>query len=214
MSSDLLPAELQELIPQQNAAKEFVGASESSFIGVPTLKFLSSSSEIVKSGEAPANSFQIQSKDNVKNLGKEVDALLICVRATAMGLNGDSYEFDHDPDSEKFAAVMKKADDNTKDAQGNKINKGFAYGPEVLVYLPESNSLATFWASSISARNEARDVLAKNMGKAVRFSNRQIKPKNGNKYYIFTATESSVPITIPSEKMEEVKNVITQFLKK
>lgn len=204
-----LPADLANLVVQQQADVETWGKG-SDFVSIPTLKFLNSGTDVVKRGDVPANSYSLTLNRDSKpvNLGKEVDAVLLAVRVSAADFSGDKAVIIHDQKDARWAEIEEKASSKVRE-----VSKNYAYGPEVLMYLPEKDCFASFWCSNASARNEARNTLKPNLGKTVTLSGKIITSKE-NTWGCFTATESKVPANIPEERLEEAKKILESFLKK
>lgn len=85
--------------------------------------------------------------DQINDLGVSVDVVILAYRAKALDTSGDTVINNHDADSEIFHAIRDKS--AVKDS-------GCMYGPEFLVYVPSTGVFATYFASSKTARREAK----------------------------------------------------------
>lgn len=176
-----------------------VVVSGSAFL--PRLQLFIAASELVKNGNFPMNHYGlVASKDQVEDLGKEVDVLLLSWRPRALDASDKSnIRASSDVNSDLFKEIQ----ENSKET-----NSGCMYGPEYLVWVPNREKFATVLFGSISARNEARNVhpLIK---KPCTFKSRLIKtPKYS--WQSMIVTPCSTPFMIPTEDI--IREVIGEFL--
>jgi hypothetical protein len=171
---DLIKLETQE-VPQLPAALE------GSTFYFPRVSISSANSKTFTEFNVPLGHWALTNRESV-DLGPEIDALVIAVRGKAMRFG--SMVINYEPDSETFKQIM--AESTVKDS-------GSVYGPEYLLYLA-GQSFATYFCSSVSARNESPEI-RKHMYKAVTLKSRLItKPY---RYFVPIASECPTFSEIP-----------------
>jgi len=151
MSTDLTLANIYE-IEKQQADKDFDIVVSNNYL--PRLQLMTAASDIVKKGDFPSNHYALVTGGNMLDLGKTVDCKIIAMRYKAMSLGEDTL-VSFDPAEKLFEEIMARA---SQDGTGN------MYGPEFLVYIPDSNKFATFFMASKTARNESgavKDLIGK-----------------------------------------------------
>jgi len=131
---------------------DFGGIAGSRAGFLPRLQLFTSNSEPVKKGEIGVAHYGIiKGKDTLIDLGKSVVVIPLAWRAKAMFVKSDPVLAYHNPKSEQFQEIKKKADADS--------NSGNMYGPEFLLWHEEHGYL-TFFMGSKTARNEAPAIRA------------------------------------------------------
>lgn len=162
----LIPLEDNEI--QQFSEKSFDELTRNNSGFFPRLQLMTSASEKCKVGDFPANHYAFVDGEDYKQLGKEVDVVVVLWRPKAIS-TGDPLIITHKKESALFQDIVERS---------SQPDSGCMYGPEFLVWVPEVKKFATFFMGSKSARNEAKPVLAL-LGKAATFSSKQAKsPKH------------------------------------
>ena len=85
--------------------------------------------------------------DVITDLGVSTDVIVLAYRPKALDTSGDTVINNHDATSEVYAAIREKS--KVKDSR-------CMYGPEFLVFVPSEKIFATYFASSKTARREAK----------------------------------------------------------
>lgn len=128
--------------------EDFAIASTSGAEFLPRIQLMSSNSEKCKAGEFPVNNFALIDGEEYKDIGKEVDAVLITRRPKAIEF-GEQPLSSYDPRSELFESISARAAEK---------DSGCMYGTEYLLWLPAQKVFATFFYGSASARRECKTV--------------------------------------------------------
>ena len=165
-------------------------ASSGSYL--PRFQFYSSSSEIVKSGEFPQNHYGlVKGKDDVTDLGKDVEVVPVAVRAKALDLRtGDVLSY-FDFKSEQFQTVLALSD--VKDSK-------CMAGTEFLFWIPSESEFCTFFAYNKSSKQEAGKLRAM-INKPVTMKSVFVK-RPENSFQAIKAIESSlVPENLPEQEL-------------
>lgn len=93
----------------------------------------------------------IRSKDEIEDLGEEVEMVVCAGRPKALQ-TGDVIISIFEPDSDEFKRIQSES--KNKDS-------GCMYGPEYLVWLPNQDTFATLFMCNPTARREAGSVHAR-----------------------------------------------------
>lgn len=124
-------------------------ASASSFL--PRVQLFGGNSDACKEGRIPIGQYGlVAGKDDLEILGPEVDVLVLAGRAKALQ-TGSSIISVYDHNDPVFKQIQ--ADSDVKDS-------GAMFGPEYLLWVPQSDSYATFFMSSKTARRESKAIHA------------------------------------------------------
>lgn len=191
-----------ELIPVNEAAAANEGAllevsTAADFL--PRLQLFGGSSDAVKEGKIGVGRYGlVRSKDQIEDLGAEVNGLICAGRAKALDVSGENAITSYDPKSDIFKAIQ---------AGSAEENSRKMFGPEFLVYIPAVQSYATFFMSSPTSRREAPAVLAR-MRKAATLKAQLINGKK-HKWHGPVITPCSTPFDLPSP--ESLQDEITKF---
>ncbi len=117
---------------------------------LPRLMLYGGSSNVVKAGDFAANHYGLtRTKDDIVDLGEEVDLLILSWRPKAMRIDGDDITSLFDKTDPEFERI--KVESMDKDS-------GCMWGPEFLVYLVKQGEFATFFMNSKSQRISAKQV--------------------------------------------------------
>lgn len=162
---------------------------------LPRVQLMTSSSEKCKAGEFPINNFAFIAGQNYKDLGKEVDVLVIHWRPKAVDMSGEVILSSYDGNSDLFQKIMTKAD--VKDSK-------CMFGPEFLIYVPGERKFATFFMGSKSARKEAPGIKAL-LKNACTLKNKKIEWKTYTWFAPF-GVPCNTPFELPTNEaiMEEL----------
>lgn len=90
-------------------------------------------------------------KNDAIDLGQEIDIMFIAWRPLAMNFNEAKPRGTTDRHSEEFKDWRARAEDRNPD-----VKRGFQWGYEALVWLPEQGAFATFWLNNPSLRRFGR----------------------------------------------------------
>ncbi len=117
---------------------------------LPRLQLFGASSGIVKSGQFPmAHYGLVVQKDQIEDLGKEVDVICYARRFKAMDVGGSEMISNFSPDSETFKRIKEMSTEK---------DSGCMVGNEFLIWLPEKEMFATFYAANASSKQEAPKI--------------------------------------------------------
>lgn len=120
---------------------------------LPRFQVCGGNTEIVKEGKMPVGTYGlIYDKNRAVDLGKEIDILVIGMRAKALRIpkegNPMSYFNREHPEFKKIQADSKLP------------NSGCMFGMEFLIWLPVQQEFATLFLGTMSARKETPSLLA------------------------------------------------------
>jgi hypothetical protein len=131
-------------IPAVYTAEDFDLATKTGDY-LPRLQLLTSASEVCKSGDFPVNHFAIIQGQNNKDLGESVNVLVLAWRPKALEM-GEEVISIFDTKNTEFTRIQ---------ALSAEKDSRCMYGPEFLVWVPDSHEFATFFMGSKSMRREA-----------------------------------------------------------
>ncbi len=168
---------------------------------LPRLQLFISASEMVKNEKIAMNHYGlVTGKDQVEDLGREVDVLLISWRPRALDASDKSnIRASSDINSNLFQEIREKS---------GETNSGCMFGPEYLLYIPKKPKFATVLFGSKSARNEARNA-QQYIGGPCTFKSRLIKTTEYS-WQAMLLTACSTPFDIPDE--QTMTDVANEFL--
>ena len=115
---------------------------------LPRIQLMTANAAKCKEGSFPTNHYALVENQSYKDLGGNVDVLIICFRPKALEI-GDGVVASHDTESELFGQIVERA---------SQPDSGCMYGPEFLVWIPSEKRFATFFMGSKSARRESPAV--------------------------------------------------------
>jgi hypothetical protein len=174
-------------------------AGSSAFL--PRVQLFGSSSDAAKEGKIPvAHWGLVRGKDQLEDLGKEFNCLVITGRVKALDLSGEQIVTSYDHKSDTFKSIQERSATSESKCM---------YGPEFLIYVPDSKTYATVFLSSKTARGEARSLHAR-LRKAATFKSQLIEGKRF-KWHGPVFTPCSTPFDLPP--VEEIKEQADKFLK-
>jgi hypothetical protein len=167
----------------------------------PRLQLFGGNSDMVKEGKIPiAHYGLVTGKDDIKDLGDEVDLIPVRMRFKAVRIGGEEGAVNYfDPKSEEFKKIV--SDSETQ-------NSGCMYGPEFLVWLPDDQKFATYFLNSASARREA-PALRGLINQAATLKAKLVKTKK-YKWHAPQVVACSTPLDAPSEA--ELIEEVTRFV--
>lgn len=167
---------------------------------LPRLQLFGSSSDAVKEGKiGVAHWGVVRGKDQLEDLGKETDILVIAGRAKALDIAQDTAVTSYDRNSDTFKDIASRSS-----AQGSKC----MFGPEFLVYIPASKTYATLFLCSPTARRETRPLHSR-LGKAATCKSHLIEGKKF-KWHGPVFVPCTTPFDIPP--VDEITAEATKFL--
>lgn len=148
---------------------------------IPNLKLCSFNSSEVKEGKIAAGRYAlVRTKDSpIGDLGDEVEAAVLGVRALALDTKGDLVKsYDHNSDT--FKSIQNRAD--------NETDSGCMYGPEFLLWVP-GQGFTIFFCGNATLRTIGKDLRAR-IGSAATLKTRLIK-KGKNSWHGAVVTDCS-----------------------
>lgn len=187
MSTGLVPV-------SQNARQDRAMAVAAAVDYLPRIKLCQGQSKEVgrKKVKSPGNFALIKTKEDIEDLGDEVEIVICAGRPKAMS-TGDTIISIFEDDSPEFKRIQ--ADSKVKDS-------GCFYGPEYLVYLPSHECFATLFLNNPTARREAGAFHAR-LGNAALLVSNFIEPE-GSKYSWYGPQCKDLTTPIPNLPASEV----------
>lgn len=174
-------------------------ATSSDFL--PRLQLFGSNSELVKRGKIPmAHWGVVIQKDQLEDLGEQVDCLPLSWRPKAMRLRneGEAPLSYFNPKSGDFLTVQEESEIQ---------DSGCSFGPEYLVYLPAVKRYATYFMNTKTARNQATELRAL-IGRGATLKVKLIEaPKYSWHGPVVTVCQTK--FEVPS--LEDMKKVLEKF---
>lgn len=164
---------------------------------LPRLQLMTSNSEPCKGGKFPINHYAVVEGQNFADLGETVDILVIAWRPKAIEI-GDEIITIHDPKHDEFKRIQAKSEEP---------NSGCMYGPEYLVWIPQSKQFVTYFMGSKSARRESPALRAL-LHNAATLKSHEVKTSKYT-WYAPTVTQCSTPFDLP--EAEEIKKQVEKF---
>lgn len=191
-----LTTELATNLPSKYDDDAFSKMASTGFL--PRLQLMTSNSEACKSGEFPTNHYaQVNDSQNL-DLGKSVDCLILSWRPKALDMNGEDIVASFDPESDSYADIQKRSEEP---------NSGCMWGPEFLVYIPQTKAFATFFMGSKSARRVAPAVKGL-MYKAATLDSKKVETTKFT-WFVPDVTPCQSPFDAPD--MDEIKEQVEKF---
>lgn len=188
-----------DLMPTMSSGDLAAVTSSGDFLA--RLQLFGGNSDACKKGQIPiAHYGLVTGKDNVEDLGKEVDVIVICGRPKALRIcDDDSIITKHDPNDEEFKKIAE--DSNVQDS-------GCMYGPDFVVYIPSIGKFATFFMSSKTARRVAPAVHAR-LRKAATLKAELIETKKYS-WHGPVVVPCSAPMVTPSN--DDIQAAVKKFM--
>lgn len=191
----MLPDDMKAMAPKYGNAEALERMSAGAFL--PRIQHLQAQSKIVTRMKIPAGSFvAVKGKDTlIKSYPDKIEMLVINWRPKAMkfGADGKGVAF-YNPKTDAFAAVEREACKKPRP-------KGYLYGPEYLIYLPDVNEICTFHFSTPTMRNRSLEMVAQ-IGKPTSVLSQFIQ-SGGNEWYGPDIHAASSPIGLPDQGSDE-----------
>lgn len=118
---------------------------------LPRLALYGGSTSAVKSGQFPMNHWGlVEQKDEIIDLGKEVEIIPLAVRFKALSTNGEVLSY-YNPSTDTFNKVKELS--KVKDS-------GCMAGVEFLLWLTEHGKFCTYFCYNVSSKQEAGKIRA------------------------------------------------------
>lgn len=174
---------------------------------LPALTLFTATSEPVKDGKIGMNCYGLRrSGDDIDELGKEVDIVVLNKRPKALDLTDKSnIRTSFDPQSDLFNEIMGKAKaPKTKATEHLRC----MFGYEFLVWVPDRKEFAAFFMGSATARNEARKVVDR-LGQKATLKSKKIE-NSQNTWYGPVCLPCSALFDLPDP--DESRRVQEEFL--
>lgn len=187
-----------EALPPQVYNEEDFLLSTKSGDWLPRLQLMTSNSDICKEGKFPVNHYSLIQSQNNRDMGTDVDVLVIAWRPKAIEM-GDEVITVFDTKHPEFIRIQEKSTEQ---------NSGCMFGPEFLVYIPTIKEFATFFMGSKSTRREAPGVKAR-MLKGGTLKSHLVKTAKFT-WQVPICVPCTTPFEIPEEN--EIKEQATKFL--
>lgn len=186
-NNSLIPAEALGLSKFVDEKQFDTMVKSTSFL--PRLQLGGATSDIVKQRKCQMGNFAIvKGKDDVTDIGDSFVGLVVSYLLKAVDISDRKNIVSvYNPNDEEFTRIKTLADSKQRDT-------GCMWGPEYLLWLPDSDMFVTFFLSSPSARNIG-PTLKGLRGSAVNINSRLAENKQGQTWYVPVATPSSAPIT-------------------
>jgi hypothetical protein len=196
---ELIPIDVGGTLIESNDEALLAVSESGGFL--PRVQLYGGNSDAVKEGKiGVANYGLVRGKDQLEDLGKEVDVLVIAGRVKALDIsNTDAIVTSYDHKSDTFKDIA---------GRSGTQNSGCMFGPEYLIYVPSAKSYATFFLSSPTARREARSIHAR-LRKAATLKSQLIVGKKF-KWHGPVITPCTTPFELPP--VEEMTKQAEAFL--
>lgn len=192
---DLIP--VNEVAAANDQALIEVGAS-TAFL--PRIQLFGGSSDAVKEQKIGIGRYGIvRGKDQIEDLGPEVDTLVCAGRVKALDVSGDTPLTSYDHKSDLFKEIA---------AGSGEENSRKMYGPEYLLWIPSIKTFATFFLSSPTARRESGTIHAR-LRKAATLKAKLITGKK-HKWHGPVITPCSNPFELPDADI--LQDEIAKFI--
>jgi len=168
------------------------------------LQLMGSNSEAVKEGKMAMGHYAlVTDKENMKDLGNQVDVLVCGMRLKAMEITDEGDVINsYDPNEPDFVRI--------KELSGNP-DSGCLCGLDFLLWLPSEQMFVTFFMASKSARREAPNLRAKIQDNKPGAATLNVKLASNKRYkwHVTVVKDCSTPFAMP-EGQDIVDNV-TKF---
>lgn len=183
-------------IPKNIEATVFKAVTSSGDF-LPRIQLMTAGSAQCKSGEFPINHYAVVDNQVMNDVGKDVDVLVLDWRPKAVQFD-DEIIVVYDTELPMFKQIQEKS--------GQK-DSGCMFGPEFLLYLPNTNEFVTFFMGSKSARREA-PALNAHLHKAATLMAKKIETSKYT-WYAPQVVACTTPFDIPEEA--EVLSHVEKF---
>ena len=193
MKNQLVPT---DVVGGELANFDEVTSNETSYL--PRLQLFGSKSAACAEQKIGIGHWGLVNDDVITDLSTTTDIVILAFRAKALDTSGDTVINNHDATSEVYAAIREKS--KVQDS-------GCMYGPEFLVFVPSEKVFATYFASSKTARREAKK-LRPLLGCGATLKCRLIEQGKW-KWHGPIVLPCSAPLTVPD--VEIIKEQIEKF---
>lgn len=183
--SSLLPAGfLQKSKFGDDGTHDKVGGS-GKFL--PRVQLMAGLSRLVTKGKAKLGTYVlVKGKENIMaDFGEAFNCVPLTWRPRAMNMTGEKPVSFYNPSSAKFQDVERKAETKPQ------AIKGYIYGPEYLIYIPDVGELAVFFFNNKSMRMRSGEMKAL-IGQAATLRVEMVEDK-GNIWPVPVITGCSTP---------------------
>lgn len=194
------PADGNVIAVPQDQGDDLFDALANSGKYLPRLQMFGSKSDAVGAGKiGMAHYGLVTGKDNITDLGEEVNVIAAAWRPKALDTSGDDVINSHDHTDPEFKRIQEASE--TKDS-------GCMYGPEFLVWIPAIKKWAGLFMSSKTARREA-PAIRDRIGKPSTLGTEFIKTKKYS-WHGIVCKPCSTPFDVPSD--EATADQVERFL--
>lgn len=207
MANDLANLETNgmSLVPQ-NVSEQQIQELASANDYFKRLQLMGSNSAAAKEGIIGMGNYAlVTDKENMKDIGKEIDVLVCAMRFKALEIAEDGVITIFDPNDSEFARIRERSSDK---------DSGCMCGLEFLLWLPSEEDFSTFFMASKSQRRIAPQLRAKineaenKPGPATL----KVKLAKNTKYswHVPTVHDCSTPFNLPTT--EDLVKSVDKFL--
>jgi len=117
---------------------------------LPRIQLMGGNSKAVTESKIGSGHYAlVHDAQSLDDMGTDFDCLMLSWRPLALRTDGDDVMSVFDPSNEEFLKIKDESEDQ---------DSGCMYGVQFIVWLPEHETFATFFAASKTARREARNV--------------------------------------------------------
>jgi hypothetical protein len=189
MSNSIATREGQVLAVRQAAGDDVFNDMASSGKYLPRLMMYGANSKLVKQGKIGMAHFGlVTGKDNVQDLGTDVDIVPVAWRPFALDTSGEELISVYDHADPEFKRIQ---------AQSELPDSGCMFGPEFMVWVPTLKRFASLFMSSKTARREA-PAIRERLGKPTTLGTEYIETKKFG-WHGIVAKPCSTPFDLPDQ---------------
>lgn len=190
----LIPA---SAVPETDDSRVLAVAKNKEYL--PRLKLCGSQAGECQRGQVGIGNYAIiKSKDDLEDVGSELDIVIIAGRAKAVQLSDPPIQA-FDPESDLFKDLMEESTKKDSDAM---------YGPEFLVWIPRTRQFATFFLCNPTGRRFAPDMHAR-LRNAATLGSKLIETAK-YKWHGPTIKDCAIDVELPDT--ETISAVATKFV--
>jgi hypothetical protein len=192
----IIPAQVGEIATQKYTEDDLAIATKSGD-WLPRLQLMTSNSKLCKSGKFPVNHYAVIDSSTTKDMGVEVDVLVIAWRPKALEM-GEMVISVFDTKSSEFLRIQEKA--------GQK-DSGCMSGVEFLIWIPASKMFVTFFMGTKTSKRDAPALVARLKMAATLKSKEITSPK----YSWFTPVIAPCSTPMDPPDMEDLAAELDKF---
>ena len=137
-------------VPQKYSKEDAIAVSTNADYD-PRIQLFGSNSKECKAGNINIAHWGMVHEDELVDLGKEAEVLVVCWRPKAMRIAENTVNSFFERESPAFQSIMEES--KVKDS-------GCMYGPEFLVWLPTQEKFVTLFLGSKTARRASKKLLS------------------------------------------------------